>query len=105
MAKKSPEEKNKIIELYLESKKTITDFCSSKSEERPGAVTLLGWLEDSGYKITPANSGTSEHVVASFKYEALKKENDKLKDKVFSMNVRYRKEELLEAMELIEASI
>lgn len=87
MAKKSPEEKNKIIELYLESKKTITDFCSSKSEELPGAVTLLGWLEDSGYKMT--KSGNSSELESKIK---------QLEDELLQITLKYEKAEVLEAM-------
>ena len=95
----------KMLESYLVSGKTITDFCKSKSEKLPGAATLLGWLENKGYRMTLANSEASEPVVKASVYEALKVENEKLKDKIFAMNIKYRKEELLEAMELIEVSV
>ena len=85
--KKAPQDKDKILESYLVSGKTITEFCSLKLGGRTGAVTLLGWLENKGYRMTK-NDGSSE----------LESKINELEDRLLEMTIKYEKAELLEAM-------
>ena len=104
--RKTDEEKEQIIQAYLASGLNITDYCKLESSGTTGFSTLSTWLEDKGYRmVLETTSGTTGRVITSAEYDELKAENEKLKDKVLAMNIKYRKEELFEAMELIEASV
>lgn len=85
--KKAPQDKDKKIKLYLDSGKTITEFCSLKLGGTTGVSTLLRWLEDKGYKMTK-NDGSSE----------LESKINELEDRLIEMTIKYEKAELLEAM-------
>lgn len=85
--KKAPPDKDKIIKLYLDSRETITKFCSLKLGGTTGVSTLLRWLEDKGYRMTK-NDGSSE----------LESKINELEDRLLEMTIKYEKAELLEAM-------
>ena len=100
------EEKVKIIQECLTSGLNITDYCKKRTtqegDKKLGAVTLLGWFEDKGYKMTPANSEASEHVVSASKYEALKAEYNEIFDRYTNLLRKHDREKYNQAIMLID---
>ena len=66
--KTSDTTRNQIINDWLASKKTVTDFCKDyhyrnegdNSNSKLGAATLLNWLESGGYSLTRDNTSLDE---------------------------------------------
>ena len=104
--RKTDEEKEQIIQAYIASGLNITNFCKLESSGTTGVSTLSTWLEDKGYRmVLETTSGTTGCVITSAEYDKLLAENEKLKNKVLAMNIKYRKEELFEAMDLMESPV
>ncbi|MEB4589879.1 hypothetical protein VSS37_02705 [Candidatus Thiothrix sp. Deng01] len=104
------ETKQKAIQDWSASGKTVTDFCkdykyilsggagdAEDEEAKLGSQTLLSWLEADGYRLVKDNSSSENK-----EYEELKvKYNKLLNDKMNSIK-KYEPEKYAEILSLVE---